>query len=342
LRDIQGISANPFTYIKTKKEAGRKVIGSPLADVPAEMIYAAGLLPVTILGTNEAIVKAGAHLPDNACSLSRSNLELVLNYQQAVFDGFVFPQVCDTTQHLSDIWRMTISSDFFASFLIPRQVDRESARSWFYRETLRLREQLVQFTGAPVTDEALRESFRLYNNERALLRELYDHKRDFPDTISNREMFDLIRASLFMDPVDLIPMLEAFKRETGAGKGDKQMLPVVLSGIAVEPMQLLDILDDLDVRVVGDELIVGSRMIDYDVPENGDSVEALTARHFAKSPFSPIRDKGTRLYDHLVALVERTQPSGVIYFHIKKTNISNFLRDRGESNWLSNIISLFG
>jgi len=317
LRDIQGVAADPFSYIKAKKVAGKKVIGSPLADVPAEMIHAAGALAVTILGTNEPIVKAGAHLPDNACSLSRSNLELVLNYQKDAFDGFVFPQVCDTTQHLSDIWRMTIPADFFASFLIPRQVDRKSAKTWFYRETLRLREQLTKFTGAPVADAALRESFRLYNRVRALLRELYDHKRAFPGTISNREMFDLIRASLFMEPADLIPLLETLAGETHGKTEKKKMLSVVLSGIAVEPMQLLNILDDLGVSVVGDELIVGSRMIDFDVPEDGDPVEALTARHFAKSPFSPIRDRGTRLYDHLVSLVARTRPSGVIYFHIK-------------------------
>ena len=77
------------------------------------------------------------------------------------------------------------------------------------------------------------------------------------------------------------------------------------------------VLDDLGVNVVGDELIVGSRMIENDVLENGDPVEALTVRHFAKSPYSPIRDRGTRLYDHLVTLVEQTQPAGVIYFHIK-------------------------
>jgi len=110
LKDIQDIAADPFAYIRAKKVAGKKVIGSPLADVPAEMIHAAGFLPVTILGTNQPIIKASAHLPDNACSLSRSNLELVLNYETELFDGYVFPQVCDTTQHLSDIWKMTILS----------------------------------------------------------------------------------------------------------------------------------------------------------------------------------------------------------------------------------------
>ncbi len=318
LENLQSIAHNPFSYLKTKKEAGKKIIGSPLADVPPEMIYAAGFLPVTILGTNQPIVKASAHLPDNACSLARSNLELVLNYETDSFDGFVFPQVCDTTQHLSDIWRMTIPSELFASFLIPRQVDRKSARHWFYTETERLKKQLEDFSGRVILEEALGESFRLYNENRSLLREIYRIKKKDPQIISNRQLFDLIRSFCFMDPQDHIPLLSDLLSDLSTespGKG--KPIKVVLSGIAVEPAQLFDILDELKVSIVGDDLTVGSRMIDYDVPSRDDPIEALTERHFAKSPFSPIRDVGTRLYDHLLQVVEEAKADGIIYFHIK-------------------------
>jgi len=317
LKTLHDISADPFPYLRSKRENGAKIIGSPLADVPSEMIYAAGLLPVTILGTNKPIVKAGAHLPDNACSLSRSNLELVLNYHPDDFDGFVFPQVCDTTQHLSDIWKMTISSEFFTSFLIPRQVDRKSARHWFYAETSRLRDNLERYTGSPITDEALKESFRLYNENRHLLREIYQVKREAPGVISDRQLFDLIRSFCYMDPKDHIPLLRELIDILPKEPSDDGNVKVVLSGIVVEPAQLFDILDELKVSIVGDDLTVGSRMIAYDVPDREDVVEALTERHFAKSPFSPIRDVGTRLYDFLLQVVEETHADGVIYFHIK-------------------------
>ncbi len=317
LKTLHEISMDPFPYLESKREKGFKIIGSPLADVPSELIHAAGLMPVTILGTNRPIVKAGGHLPDNACSLSRSNLELVLNYQPRSFDGFVFPQVCDTTQHLSDIWKMTISSEFFASFLIPRQVDRPSARHWFYAETRRLKEQLEAYTGNPFGREALEESFSLYNEARRLLRKIYGIKRKNPAALSNRQLFDLIRAFCYMDPRDLIPMLETMTENLPKEKAEDENVRVVLSGIVVEPSQLLDILDELGVSIVGDDLTVGTRMIAYDVPEAEDPLEALTARHFDKSPFSPIRDVGTRLYDHLLGLFETTGADGIIFFHIK-------------------------
>ncbi len=317
LGTLREIAQNPFPYLAEKKSEGRKIVGSPLADVPSEMIHAAGLFPVTILGTNRPIVKAGAHLPDNACSLSRSNLELVLNYQPKSFDGFVFPQVCDTTQHLSDIWKMTIPSEFFMSFLIPRQVDRPSARRWFYAETMRLKSQLEKYVGHSISNEAVFESARLYNEARRLLREIYRAKRAYPASLTNRGLFDLIRSFCYMDPKDLIPYLKVLVEEfpkDAAGDGN---VKAVLSGIVVEPSQLLNILDELNVSIVGDDLTVGTRMIAYDVPELDDPIEALTTRHFNKSPFSPIRDVGTRLYDHLLELYEESGADGIIFFHIK-------------------------
>jgi len=319
LEELQSIAQNPSPYLTQKKEGGIRIIGSPLADVPREMIHAAGFLPVTILGTNQPIIKASAHLPDNACSLSRSNLELVLNYETELFDGYVFPQVCDTTQHLSDIWKMTIPSQFFASFLIPRQVDRPSARHWFYEETVRLKQQLEKFSGQPIRDSALRESFHVYNENRRLLRTLYQLKKASPHLISNRQLFDLIRSFCFMDPRDHLPLLESYLHKlpkTPPNNGTKPKR-IVLSGITIEPSELFDILDELKVSIVGDDLIVGSRLIDYDIPDREDPIEALTDRHFAQSPFSPIRDVGTRLYDHLLHLVEETRAEGVIFFHIK-------------------------
>ena len=318
LKELQSIAEDPFPYLSKKRGEGLKIIGSPLADVPRELIHAAGFLPVTILGTNRPIIKASAHLPDNACSLARSNLELVLNYETDQFDGYAFPQVCDTTQHLSDIWKMTIPSQFFVSFLIPRQVDRPSARNWFYEEAGRLKQQMEAFAGHPLTDAALKESFRLYNENRRLLRAVYQFKKESPHLVSNRQLFDLIRSFCFMDPRDHIPLLSTYLEGLkGMPPADEKPKRVVLSGITVEPSELFDILDELKVSVVGDDLTAGSRMIDYDVPDGDDPLKALTDRHFAKSPFSPIRDVGTRLYDHLLNIVEETRADGVIFFHIK-------------------------
>ena len=105
LKEIVDHAKDPYPSIRQwVKDTGKRAVGSTFADVPEEVIYAFGFLPVTLMGTNRPLKEAPSHLPDNACSLARSNLELVLSYEGDIFDGYVLPQVCDTTQHLSDIW----------------------------------------------------------------------------------------------------------------------------------------------------------------------------------------------------------------------------------------------
>jgi benzoyl-CoA reductase subunit C len=162
LGELLSIARDPYPALKAwKKKKERKIIGSTLADVPEELIHAAGMLPVTILGTNKPILRASTHLPDNACSQARSDLELVLTYQEDFFDGYVLPQVDDTTQHLSDIWRRDVRWDYFEVFLLPRQVDRPSAREWLLNETTRLKRSLESFSGKEISNGRLWESIRI-------------------------------------------------------------------------------------------------------------------------------------------------------------------------------------
>ena len=86
-------------------------------------------------------------------------------------------QVDDTFQHLSDIWRRNVPCDYFESFLIPRQLNRPSARSWLKDEIRRLKGSLEKYTGGVITDEALRKSIHIYNENRSMLRDLYEKAR---------------------------------------------------------------------------------------------------------------------------------------------------------------------
>ena len=98
LKEIVDHAKDPYPSIRQwVKDTGKRAVGSTFADVPEEVIYAFGFLPVTLMGTNRPLKVAPSHLPDNACSLARSNLELVLSYEGDIFDGYVLPQVCDTT-----------------------------------------------------------------------------------------------------------------------------------------------------------------------------------------------------------------------------------------------------
>jgi benzoyl-CoA reductase/2-hydroxyglutaryl-CoA dehydratase subunit BcrC/BadD/HgdB len=299
-----------------KAQKGAKVVGSTLADVPEEVIHAFDLLPVTLLGTHKPLKKASSLLPDNACSLARSNLELVLSYEKDLFDGFVLPQVCDTTQHMCDIWRMNFSNTYVESILLPRQVDRPSAKYWVKEEIGRLIASLEKWSGKKIDYQDLRKSIRIHNENKLLLRELYEIKRDNPGTMTNRQMFSLLKLSFQSDKTELNETLKRIRSELCVKK-EEGYLPVVLTGITCDPPELFDLFDEAKLNIVADTLVTGGRYLQGIVDEQKEPIEALTDRHFKRGFYSPIHDDVFRNVESLKDIYRAAEAKAVIYVHIE-------------------------
>lgn len=318
--DLDGViehATDPYPGIREwKAEKGRKVIGSTLADVPEEVISAFGFLPVTLLGTHKPLKKAPSLLPDNACSLARSNLELALTYERDLFDGFVLPQVCDTTQHMCDIWRMNFKDTYVESILLPRQVDRQSARYWVREEIERLISSLAGWSGSAMKDRDLEESIIAHNENKRLLKELYDIKRENPATLTNKQLFSLIKLSMQVDKREMNETLKAVRESVRVSEGEGY-LPIILTGITCDPPELFDLFDEIKLNVVADTLVTGSRYLEGIVDEAKDPLDALTERHFKRGFYSPIHDDVFRNARDLATLYRTYGARAIVYVHIE-------------------------
>ncbi|MCX7857366.1 MAG: 2-hydroxyacyl-CoA dehydratase family protein [Deltaproteobacteria bacterium] len=317
LGEIIECASDPYPSMREwKRKSNKKVIGTTFADVPEEVIQAFDMLPTTIMGTHKPLKKAQALLPDNACSLARSNLELVLSYETDLFDGFVLPQVCDTTQHLSDIWRINLKGKYFESYLAPRQTDRESAKYWVRKEIERLIDSLSNFAQRGIKREDLEYSVEVHNENKRLLREIYSFKNDNPSSVSNRELFSMIKLSQQIDKVEFNQTLkkvrDTLKRGTRDGYTD-----VVLAGITCDPLEIYDLFDEIKLNVVADNLLVGSRYIQGEVDPGEDLIQKLTERHFKRGFFSPIHGSVFAEFQEIKRLYQENNAKAVIYVHIE-------------------------
>ncbi len=317
LKEIVEIAKDPYPSIrKWAKDTGKKVVGSTIADVPEEVIHAFGFLPVSLIGTDKPLKKAPSRLPDNACSLARSNLELVLSYEGDLFDGFVLPQVCDTTQHLSDIWRISFPDKYVESFLVPRQADRPSARYWVKEEVERLIASLTGWSGKGLKDEDLKESIRIHNENKGLLKEIYEIKRQYPASLSNKELFSLFKLSMQVDKVEFNKSLKEIKDNLKTVKSNGYT-DVILVGITCDPPEVYDLFDEIKLNIVGDTLVTGTRYLQGIVPDTANPIDALTERHFHRGFYSPIHDDVFKNFEEVKALYKQTNAKAIIYVHIE-------------------------
>jgi benzoyl-CoA reductase/2-hydroxyglutaryl-CoA dehydratase subunit BcrC/BadD/HgdB len=318
VKEIVEYAKDPYPSIrKWAKDKGKKVVGSTIADVPEEVIYAFGFLPVTILGTNKPLKRAPSLLPDNACSLARSNLELALSYEGDLFDGFVLPQVCDTTQHLSDIWRINFPDTYVESYLAPRQVDRPSARYWVREEIERLIASLSQWSDKNISNEDLNTSIALHNENKTLLGDLYKIKKKFPRTITNKEFFAMMKLSEQVDKAELNISLKAIKNNLKL-KEEKGYTNIILVGITCDPPEIFEIFDELKLNIVGDTLVTGARYLQGVVTlNNGSPIDALVERHFKRGFYSPIHDDVYKNFEEIHRLYKETKAEAIVYVHIE-------------------------
>ena len=129
------------SQILNHKQQGKKVFGWLCTYAPEEILHAAGILPIRIIGySNEANTDDGtALLYINNCSFSRSCLQLGLEGQYDFLDGIVGGSTCDGARRLFDIWRQYIETPFHHVMTVPRKYT-ERAHQLYFHETLQLKQ----------------------------------------------------------------------------------------------------------------------------------------------------------------------------------------------------------
>src|SRR3974390_3280034 len=77
LKKFQDICSEPYTGLaEWKKKGNRRIIGCLPMHLPEEIIHAAGILPVTILGSKRPVTAAERCLPPYFCHPGRVMLDL--------------------------------------------------------------------------------------------------------------------------------------------------------------------------------------------------------------------------------------------------------------------------
>ncbi|MEW5921125.1 MAG: 2-hydroxyacyl-CoA dehydratase family protein [Bacillota bacterium] len=325
---FKGAAANPGGQAgQWKKEHEGKIFGFLLTDVPEELVHAAGFLPYAVNAEEGMLDFADAHLQTWACSFSRNSLAAAVQGKLSFLDGLIIPQTCDTTRMLMGIWKHVRPLSFMENYRLPRQVDRPSAGDYLHGELKRLKERLEDFRGREIKEDELTESISLYNRNRRLLRRLYMVQVKTPQLLSSKDLFTIIKASMVMprEKVNFLleQLLAACEAVTGSDhKVERRRL--LISGTLLEPLELLDFINEKGGLIVADDLQNGSRYLEADAAENGDPLEALVQRQLKRMPSALYEPQKQRRAKYLVNLAREKGAQGVLFLHLKFCEPENY------------------
>jgi bzd-type benzoyl-CoA reductase N subunit len=269
------------------KNSGKKTIGYMSALCPVEILSAAGVVPVRLKGNvSEAVTKADAHMETMICPFVRNVFDTALKGKYAYLDGMVLPHQCDSIDRTYDVWSYSLDFPFWHYINYPHVADEPSVE--FTREILRIFiRTLEKFTGRSITDQALAEAVRAHNENRRLMRELYDLRKEDVPRISGAEMMKVLVATMSL-PVDESSALirsvtdEVKRRTPGSRPGTAR---IMLVGDQIDDVAIVNAIEGTGAFLVMDDLSTGSKMYWGDVDVTADPVQGIVDRYLKKLKF---------------------------------------------------------
>jgi benzoyl-CoA reductase subunit C len=308
--------------VRAWKEAvpGRKAVGHMPIYVPRELIHAAKMLPVGIVGGGDRleIIRGDAFFQSYICHIPRSTIELALTHRLDALDGMLFPSICDVIRNLSGMWTMLFPDRYVRYVDVPQNYEPGVGGVYWRQEIEILREDFRRLSGNPVSDDDLRSSIAAYNENRKALRDFYQARGRQPWFYPISEAYLFLRAGNLLPVEEHTALLHEYLHlaPLEEDRVEQDESRVVLVGMFCEqpPLGLLATLERAGCRVVDDDLLLGLRWITSDVSTGGDPVQNLAEAFLNQSAttasrYLPDGKHGRSLIDS----VRRNHAEGVIF-----------------------------
>ncbi len=265
------------------KAQGKKVIAYLTALGPVEILTAAGVIPFRLKGNvSEAITKGDAYMETIVCPFVRNVFDAAVKGKYDFLDGMVLPHQCDSIDRTDDVWSSTLKLPYWHFLNVPHVTDDPSIE--FMKEILRVFiGTLEKFIGTKITNEALAQAVKAHNENRRLMRELYDLRKSNPPLISGVEMMKVLVAAMSIPVDESSALIESVTKEVKQRKpGDKKQKRIMLIGDQIDDAAMIDAIEATGAQLVMDDLSIGSKMYWQDVDVTTDPVQGIAERYLRK------------------------------------------------------------
>jgi len=320
MKQFQDIANNPNKQLADFKAAGKKVIGVLPYYAPEELVYAAGMVPMGMWGSNKkTISRAKEYCATFYCTIAQLALEMLLDGTMDQLDGLITPTICDTLRPMSQNFRVSIGDKIPTIFLAhPQNRFADWGLQFCVDQYTNVRKMLDKISGHEMTDEDIRKAIKIYNASRAARREFVKLANEHCDVVTPTLRSAVLKAGWFMlkdeYTAKLVALNEELKKLPAANwKGVK----VVTSGIICDNPKLLAIFEENNIAIAADDVAHESRAFRTDADETGDPMLAL-AKQFANVDYEVLlydpKSSENRRGEFVANLVKESGAQGLILF----------------------------
>ncbi len=337
--------------LANERAKGTKVVGWLNYNVPEEIIYALGLIPIRLgTGGNDKLVELGSrYISTKNCVFTREAVGLfaqntdpyIKNSDIVAVDGTCLQiyRVAELIKYFFKVHTVILG--------VPRNFYLPEAKNYFEGELTRFVQELENLSGKKLDEKKLEESIKLFNEIRKSIKILYKHQAADNSPISWREVFQVVYAGFYLDRQKYLSLLKELiseikeKQEHLVIEKTKGKPRIFVSGSIIPPgdTKLIGIIEQLGGRIVGDDLWSGlNSSLNVDIKEP--TVNGIADAYLNRVPHAalPYLDLATdKRLENLKQLIHDFKAQGVIYhslrycdpFTFKAVETKNVLRQEG-------------
>ncbi len=326
-QEIHKIVTNRHEVAKEwKTKTGGKVIGYQNIDLPEELIYAAGILPVRILGSHEPEVITDPYMWNMMhCIFERDCLAQGLQGRYDYLDGIV-NVLGDPHEHQCYLsWIREIPIEYHYQLSVPGAYGIKHAQAYLREEIEDFKNSLQAWIGKTISNNAIDQAIEVYNKNRRLMTKLSEFRKSNPPAISGAEFMETALAGMLTDKEEFNSLVEPIVKEIPKRREkDGTGVRIMLSGGPNDYIDVIKAIEAMGARVVVDEHDTGGRYYTTEVIPEKDRLNALAARIINK-PRSVLKDLPNRTRNQrLVDLAREYKAQGVIFLYPVWDNVEQF------------------
>lgn len=283
LKDFNDYIVNRHQKAKDwKSKTGGKILGTLCCSVPEELIHAAGILPVRLRGEHEPTTEADIHLPSNLCPYCKSWFDQLLKGKYDYLDGIVIPNVCNIIKASYGFSKHLLKLSYVRFVDIPQRISQGGVE-FFTKNLADFKKSLEDFSGKPISDNTLRNSINVYNENRVLLERIYSLRKKNPSIVKGSQAQAIVIASMLMPKEEHNKILSSLIKdlETIQVKPDHRV-NLFISASILDDIEFLELIEECGGNVVADDMPMGSRYFYGVVNTNDDLLHSLAERYLTK------------------------------------------------------------
>jgi len=278
---IEAAGPVPTKWINDWKK-DKKILGFFCSYVPEELIHAAGVLPIRMNARGHPETELGDGLLSRInCSFCRSTLDKALKGEYDFLEGIISLNSCDHARRTFDNWTHEKPMKFSHFMSTPHTADSD-AIEWYEQEILKLKTSLEEHFKVTITDEKLKNSIKVYNETRKLLKELFNKRKEEQLKITGKEAFAIVIASSALPKEKFNQMLSKFLEtfEDRPALDNKARLMVI--GSILDDLDYINLIEDMGSYVVTDATCYASKYYSDSIDETKDPIKVIAERYLKK------------------------------------------------------------